>query len=300
MTMIFPINQIKNCRVLIVGDIMLERSWFAETNRLSLETPISILHLANKEDRLGGAANVAKNVVSLGSSATLIGIAGYDETCDTIKKLLIQYKIPSHIVMCNSNITTLKMCVLDNQQQLLRMDFENQPGKSALDNICDIFFQKIVNHDIVIFSDYSKGTLNRIDEMIKFANEHNIPVFINTKGDSYAKYTGSNFILTNLSEIKQIIGEWSNEEQLNIKSQKLRKELSLDALLITQYEYGMTLFNDDGIINRDADCDHELTDIYSSADIDAIIAVLSLCRISGLNWHDSMYWASKARDIVFG
>ncbi|WP_108673929.1 bifunctional heptose 7-phosphate kinase/heptose 1-phosphate adenyltransferase [Candidatus Kinetoplastibacterium sorsogonicusi] len=199
--MIFPINDIKKHKVLIVGDIILDTYWFVKNHKLSYEAmPI---HVASKEDQLGGAGNIAKNITLLGAFTTLIGICGDDESGKLINSLLKKYNICSKIIFEKNNITTLQMKILDKIHQLLSVDFENMPDKKSINKLYKIFIKEVQNHDIVIFSDHNKGSLIQIDKMISFAETLKIPILVDPIDILSKKYTEANFLTFDKLEIKK-------------------------------------------------------------------------------------------------
>lgn len=293
----FPLERMVEKKVLVMGDLMLDRYWFGEVDRISPEAPVPVVRVARREDRLGGAANVARNICALGAKATLLGIIGRDEAGEQIRYLADEAGIDTQLVADNTINTTLKMRVLGRQQQLLRIDFEYPPAEVAIKHLDDMFEELIAGHDVVVLSDYNKGVLTHVQAMINMAKRLGLPVLVDPKGTDYSRYTGASLLTPNRSEMMQAVGSWKNENELNQKSQGLRQQIQLEALLITRSEQGMTLFTEQGRDHVDAQA-HEVYDVSGAGD--TVLATLATTRAAGLSWQEAMLWANKAGGIVVG
>lgn len=293
----FPAEAISRSRVLVVGDVMLDRYWFGEVERISPEAPVPVVRVARREDRLGGAANVARNVAALGGHVTLVGVLGQDEAGDSVRRLAIEAGIQGDLIADNELHTTLKMRVLGRQQQLLRVDFEQHPTQPSLDAVDVALARHLANHDIVVLSDYAKGVLTRVESLISLARSAGIPVLVDPKGDDYSRYRGATLVTPNRSEMQQAVGRWTSEAELTDRAQRLRADLDLEALLVTRSEQGMTLFSDAGRDHTDAQA-HEVFDVSGAGD--TVLATLAVTRAIGLPWAEAMGWANKAGGIAVG
>jgi len=293
----FPVDAIAARRILVVGDVMLDRYWFGEVDRISPEAPVPVVRVARREDRLGGAANVARNIVALGAQATLVGIVGSDEAGQCIHRLASEAGIQAALVADAGLPTTLKMRVLGRQQQLLRVDFEEHPGAAALDGIDAEVASHLAGHDVVVLSDYAKGTLTRVQGLIAAARAAGVPVLVDPKGDNYVPYQGATLVTPNRSEMQQAVGRWQSEADLDERAQRLRGQLQLEALLVTRSEQGMTLFTGAGREHVDAQA-HEVFDVSGAGD--TVLATLAVTRAVGMDWPDAMRWANRAGGIVVG
>ncbi|OWT70256.1 MULTISPECIES: D-glycero-beta-D-manno-heptose-7-phosphate kinase [unclassified Achromobacter] len=293
----FPVDAIAACRILVIGDVMLDRYWFGEVERISPEAPVPVVRVARREDRLGGAANVARNIVALGAQATLVGIVGSDEAGQCIQRLAGEAGIEAALVADAGLPTTLKMRVLGRQQQLLRVDFEEHPGAAALDGIDAEVASHLAGHDVVVLSDYAKGTLTRVESLIAAARAAGVPVLVDPKGDNYTPYHGATLVTPNRSEMQQAVGRWQSEADLDERAQRLRGQLQLEALLVTRSEQGMTLFTGSGREHVDAQA-HEVFDVSGAGD--TVLATLAVTRAVGMDWPDAMRWANRAGGIVVG
>ncbi|APX76519.1 Bifunctional protein hldE [Achromobacter insolitus] len=293
----FPAEAISHSRVLVVGDVMLDRYWFGEVERISPEAPVPVVRVARREDRLGGAANVARNVAALGGHVTLVGVLGEDEAGDSVRRLSTEASIQTELIADPSLHTTLKMRVLGRQQQLLRVDFEQHPAQAALDNVDAAFARHLANHDIVVLSDYAKGVLTRVESLIALARSAGVPVLVDPKGHDYTRYRGATLVTPNRSEMQEAVGRWNSEAELTSRAQRLRADLDLEALLVTRSEQGMTLFTDAGRDHIDAQA-HEVFDVSGAGD--TVLATLAVSRAIDLPWVDAMGWANKAGGIAVG
>jgi rfaE bifunctional protein kinase chain/domain len=293
----FPKAAIEKARVLVVGDVMLDRYWFGEVERISPEAPVPVVHVAKREDRLGGAANVARNAVALGAQVTLVGLVGQDEAAARVSSLLGEAGVQAHLVADAHHPTTLKMRVLGRQQQLLRIDFEEKPTPGLLESLAERVAPLLAQHDVVVFSDYAKGALAQVEKLIAMAREKRLPILVDPKGSNYQRYRGATLVTPNRSEMQQAVGQWQTESELSERAQALRAELELEALLVTRSEQGMTLFTDSGSDHVDAQA-HEVFDVSGAGD--TVLATLAVMRAAGVPWAESMRWANRAGGIVVG
>lgn len=295
--MSFPVERASAVKILVIGDIMLDRYWFGEVDRISPEAPVPVVKVARREDRLGGAANVARNIVALGAQASLMGVVGNDEAGEQVAALAAKEGIHARLIKDSRMPTTLKMRVMGRQQQLLRVDFEESPAADGLSALLSELHSLITAHDIVVLSDYAKGCLARVEDLIAVCKAAGVPVLVDPKGHDYTRYQGATIITPNRLEMSQAVGAWKDESDLETRAQHLRERLGLEALLITRSEQGMTLFSAAGRNHIDAQA-HEVFDVSGAGD--TVLATLAVARAAGLDWQDAMYWANRAGGIVVG
>src|SRR3954464_3418577 len=236
-------QQLAKARVLVVGDPMLDRYWHGAVDRISPEAPVPVVKVTREEERIGAAANVAYNIATLGAKASFLGVVGDDEPGRRLESLLRETGIATHLKRDPRLKTTVKLRVIGRHQQLLRMDFENEPDHEALASQTEAFGQLLPQHDAVLFSDYGKGGLAHIKTMIRAANALGKSVLVDPKGSDYERYAGATVITPNRLELQQVVGAWRNDEELREKARNLRDSLGLGALLVTLGEDGMTLFD---------------------------------------------------------
>ncbi|GAB3626338.1 D-glycero-beta-D-manno-heptose-7-phosphate kinase [Pandoraea terrae] len=290
-------DQLATSRVLVVGDVMLDRYWFGDVNRISPEAPVPVVHVRRNEERLGGAANVALNAVSLGATAGLLCVVGQDEPGDRIVELLGESGVAPFITRDAHLSTTIKLRILSRQQQLLRIDFENQPAHEILLTVLDQYRQLIAQHGVVLLSDYAKGGLTHVQPMIEAARAAGKPVLVDPKGSDYERYRGATILTPNRAELTQVVGQWTSEADLTARAQQLRVSLDLDALLLTRSEEGMTLFTGEGVMNVPAQA-REVYDVSGAGD--TVIATLAVLLGAGLPLADAVVHANRAGSIVVG
>ena len=284
-------------RLLVVGDVMLDRYWFGEVSRISPEAPVPVVHVSKEEVRPGGAANVARNIVALGGQVSLLSVVGTDEAGQTLRKLLEEAGVATGLHDDANIHTTVKLRVLGRQQQLLRIDFETAPSHEVLQAKLDDFERQLPEHDLVILSDYGKGGLTHITQMIELAKKAGKRVLVDPKGDDYARYAGASLLTPNRSELREVVGKWTNEADLKAKADALREQLNLEALLLTRSEEGMTLFRPEGAFNQAAKA-REVFDVSGAGD--TVIATLALMLASGADYPEAVRVANLAASIVVG
>ncbi len=284
-------------RVLIVGDVMLDRYWFGEVSRISPEAPVPVVKVERVEERPGGAANVSRNVAALGARATLLSVVGNDEAGRSLARLLEAEGISCSLHEDAQLSTTVKLRVIGRQQQLLRIDFETWPAHEVLRAKLAEFESRLPECDVVILSDYGKGGLAHIAEMIRSARAAGKPVLVDPKGEDYSRYAGATLLTPNRSELRQVVGRWASEEELAEKAHQLRARLALDALLVTRSEDGMTLFGASGNEHEPA-LAREVYDVSGAGD--TVIATMAVMLACGLDLGSAMRLANRAAGIVVG
>lgn len=290
-------EQLAAARVLVVGDTMLDRYWHGAVERISPEAPVPVVKVNKEEERIGGAGNVALNVVTLGAQSSFLGVVGDDEPAHRMEGLLEKSGIQTYLKRDPSLMTTVKLRVIGRHQQLLRLDFENEPDHEALALQNETFAQIVPQHQAVLFSDYGKGGLAHIPTMIAAARAAGKPVLIDPKGSDYSRYAGATVITPNRAEMQQVVGSWSDAAGLSLKAQNLREQLRLDAILVTLSEEGMTLFDANGQTHVDANA-REVFDVTGAGD--TVIATLAALVAAGVPLREAMPLANKAGGIVVG
>lgn len=284
-------------RLLVVGDVMLDRYWFGDVSRISPEAPVPVVKVERLEERLGGAANVARNAAALGARTALLSVVGDDEAGRSLARMLGEAGITPSLQVDADIDTTVKLRVIGRQQQLLRIDFETTPSHEVLRAKLQDFAGRVANCDALILSDYGKGGLAHISEMIRLARAAGKPVLVDPKGDEYGKYAGATVITPNRSELRQVVGRWASEDELAAKAQALRSELGLEALLVTRSEEGMTLFGAGETVHQPAQA-REVFDVSGAGD--TVIATLAVMLAAGADWAEAIRIANVAAGIVVG
>ncbi len=292
-----PKEQLNKARVLVVGDAMLDRYWYGAVDRISPEAPVPVVRVTREEERIGAAANVAYNVVTLGARASLLTVVGDDEASHKLEALVARTGITPYFGRDPALKTTVKLRIIGRQQQLLRLDFENTPQSEVLASQSERFAELLPQHDAVLFSDYGKGGLAHVSDMIDRARAARKTVLVDPKGSDYSRYRRAGVITPNRAELQQVVGHWSSEAELHAKAQSLREQLHLDALLLTRSEEGMTLFDDQGHLHVQAQA-REVFDVTGAGD--TVIATLAALAAAGLSLRDALPLANRAAGIVVG
>ncbi|HUL41905.1 MAG TPA: D-glycero-beta-D-manno-heptose-7-phosphate kinase [Burkholderiales bacterium] len=290
-------HAMSKARVLVVGDVMLDRYWFGDVSRISPEAPVPVVKIERTEERPGGAANVARNVAALGAQAELLSVIGNDEAGACLERLLRAEQIPSLLHRDNAIATTVKLRVIGRQQQLLRVDFDIQPSHEVLVSKLADFEKKLPSCDVVVLSDYGKGGLTHIAKMISMVKRSGKPVLVDPKGDDFDRYRNATILTPNRAEFRQVVGGWKNEREFAEKARQLIEKLKLQALLITRSEEGMTLFSDRKMVNVPAQA-REVFDVSGAGD--TVIAALGVMLASGADLQDAVRIANRAAGIVVG
>lgn len=291
------VKKFSETNILVVGDVMLDRYWFGSVNRISPEAPVPVVKIDRTEERLGGAANVARNAASLGVNTTLLSVIGDDSAGRSVARLLEEALINSGLYVDPGIDTTVKLRVIGGHQQLLRVDFETTPSYEVLQAKFADFEARIAKCDVVVLSDYGKGGLSHVSQMIELARANRKPVLVDPKGDDWEKYYGATVITPNRSELRQVVGGWSSEDELADKAGQIRSKLGLDALLVTRSEEGMTLFCDHSVHHQPARA-REVFDVSGAGD--TVIATLAAMLASGKGWVDAIRVANISAGVVVG
>ena len=285
----------EKAQVLIVGDVMLDRYWIGDTSRISPEAPIPVVHVRDQEQRPGGSGNVALNVAALSAHATLMGMVGNDSFGDILEKMLIEAQVNCVLQRTKIAPTVSKLRILSRNQQLIRLDFEEEPVTFSPEKQLTEFKQQLQHCNIVIMSDYRKGTLKNSVSLIAAAREANIPVLVDPKQHSFAAYHGATLLTPNMKEFQSVVGPVSDLNDLEAKAQQQLVENDIAALLVTRSEQGMSL------IVRDQPAVHiptvakEVFDVTGAGD--TVIATLACAIAAGQSWPRAMALANLAAGI---
>ncbi len=285
-------------QVLVVGDVMLDRYWFGDTSRISPEAPVPVVHVQHCEERLGGAANVARNIAALGAQANLMGVIGGDEAGRQLLKLVAESGVGAYLEQDDARLTTVKLRIVSRQQQLLRVDFEKKLTHEAPPAGLTGFKSLLATQDVVLLSDYGKGYLTaHVAEMIAAARAAGKPVLVDPKGDDWTSYRGVSLITPNRTELRAVTGSWQSEDDLKQRVRQLRLALDIDALLLTRSEEGMTLYYADSALHINTVA-REVYDVAGAGD--TVIATLAALLAAGVPLVEAVIHANRAAGIVVG
>ena len=279
-------------KILVIGDIMLDRFVFGDVHRLSQEAPVPVVRFTRDDYRIGAAANVAANCASLGAPVTLIGFTGNDDCADIIFDLLKGANINAFILTDPSIKTTQKLRVIGRSQQIVRVDFEQRPNAS----ITAKAIEQIALHDVIVLSDYDKGALVDVRLMIQHAKKLGKTVIVDPKGYDYSKYSGADLVKPNIDEMLKMAGGWTDEDQLKAKAEKLRQDAGIGAILLTRAGDGMTLY-DGGMHHIHAKA-KEVYDVTGAGD--TVMAAFSVMLSHGRTLLEAAVIANYAAGVVVG
>ncbi len=298
------IPDFSNSAILVVGDLMLDRYWHGPTSRISPEAPVPVVKIEESEERAGGAGNVALNIAALNGIPALVGLTGQDEAAHILNDRLGCQGVNCHFVELQGCTTITKLRVLSRHQQLIRLDFEDGfhfdigEGANASERLLQAYTKQLAQHDVVVFSDYQKGTLRDLPRLIALAKQQNKKIIIDPKGNDFSIYKGATLLTPNLSEFEAIVGHCESDEQLVDKAEALCQELQLEALLITRSEKGMTLIQ----ANKSAvHLPTRARDVYDVTGAgDTVIATLAVAIAQGLDMVAATKLANLAASVVVG
>jgi D-glycero-beta-D-manno-heptose-7-phosphate kinase len=286
-------------RVLVVGDVMLDRYWYGDVSRISPEAPVPVVLVNEKREdlRLGGAANVAHNCAALGAHTKLLSVVGNDEAGRQLERLLKQRGVEAELHRDRSIRTTEKLRVIGRQQQLVRLDFERAPSREVLASKLTQYRAALPDCGVVILSDYGKGGMTHIRQMIQLARRAKKRVLVDPKGDDYSRYRGASIITPNRAELREVVGSWQDEADLSRRAESLRRKLGLEGLLVTRGDEGMTLFRAGRKLHIKTEA-REVFDVSGAGD--TVIATLAVMLAAAQSLETAMRIANRAAGIVVG
>lgn len=284
--------------ILVVGDLMLDRYWYGSTSRISPEAPVPVVHVSESEDRVGGAGNVALNIAALGAHASVLGFSGNDGPADTLQNMLESVGVRCLFDRLQGRETITKLRVLSRNQQLIRLDFEDGFYGIESDSIVETFRDEVKTTDVVVLSDYGKGTLRSVRDFVEVAREEGKPILVDPKGTDFSMYSGVHLITPNLAEFEGVVGICRNEAEIVDKGARFIHELDIGALLVTRGENGMTL------LERDSAPLHLPTQALEVYDVtgagDTVISVLAASLAAKRPLSDATALANVAAGVVVG
>ncbi|HBO37240.1 MAG TPA: bifunctional heptose 7-phosphate kinase/heptose 1-phosphate adenyltransferase [Pasteurellaceae bacterium] len=287
-----------HAKVLVLGDVMLDRYWFGATDRISPEAPVPVVRVQQNEERAGGAANVAMNIASLNVSVQLLGLTGQDETGAALTSLLSRQHIDCNFVQLDTHPTITKLRILSRHQQLLRLDFEENFHNVQSNALLEKLESAIKNYGALVLSDYGKGTLNDVQQMIQIARKAGVPVLIDPKGTNFERYRGATLLTPNMSEFEAVVGQCNSEQEIIDKGLKLISDINLTALLVTRSEKGMTLLRPGQPAFHLPTEAKEVFDVTGAGD--TVISVLATALADNRPFEEACYLANVAAGIVVG
>ncbi|MBE9516089.1 MAG: D-glycero-beta-D-manno-heptose-7-phosphate kinase [Proteobacteria bacterium] len=275
---------------------MVDRYWYGGVERISPEAPVPVVAVSENDERLGGAANVARSVTALGAQCGVLAVTGDDEGADILEDLLSRAGITHQLCRDPNITTTVKLRVISRHQQLIRIDFESKGTPGARKCLLDHYIDLLPAYDVVIISDYGKGGLGHIQEMIKLAKEHGKAVIIDPKGDDYSAYRYASLITPNRKEFEQVVGRFTDNDDLERRARDMVADLELEGLLVTRGEEGMSLIPASGdVIHKPARA-RDVFDVTGAGD--TVIASIGAAYAAGAETIDAVRLANIAAGIV--
>ena len=288
-------NHLSDKKILVIGDVMLDRYWQGDSQRISPEAPVPVVKISSNDDKVGGAANVARNIAHLDGKVTLMGIVGDDENAALMEAMLSQENIESALIRQSEQPTITKLRVISRHQQVVRLDFEEHFASHHAKALKERFAQCIDDFDFVVFSDYNKGTLAEVSEMIRIARQHNKPVLVDPKTDDLSKYSGATVITPNLKEFIHAGGQTDSEQSIAESARALMTRCQIDSILLTRSEQGMSMITHDQKTDMPAQV-LEVADVTGAGD--TVIATLAIMLAAGSPIAEAAKIANLAAGIV--
>lgn len=281
--------------ITVIGDVMLDRFWSGLSRRVSPEAPVPVVNINAREDRAGGAGNVAVNLADLGVSVSLVGLCGDDDHARALRSCVEAAGVRWNVMPCAAE-TIVKLRVLSRNQQLLRMDFEESLADYANDLFVGYAQQHLADADLVVFSDYAKGSLSLVQPLLSHCRERGKPTLVDPKGSDFERYRGATLITPNLAELEVVVGSCASEPMLIEKASALRAALDIDAILVTRSEAGMTLIQGEQPAQHFSASAREVFDVTGAGD--TVIAVMAGCLSAGLSMSEATHFANHAAGVV--
>ena len=281
--------------VTVIGDVMLDRFWTGATQRMSPEAPVPVVNVSSQEDRAGGAGNVAVNLAQLGLTVSLVGLCGDDDHARALRRCVESAGVRWNVMPCAAE-TIVKLRVLSRNQQLLRMDFEESLSPHANDLFVGFAAQHLIDADLIVFSDYAKGSLALIESLIARCRSLGKTTLVDPKGHDFDRYRGATVLTPNLTELEAVVGPCQDDATLIAKAETLRSALELEAILVTRSEAGMTLIQAGSAPQHFAASAQEVFDVTGAGD--TVIATLAGCLSAGLPMAEAARIANRAAGVV--
>lgn len=284
-----------NASILVIGDVMLDRYWFGDTSRISPEAPVPIVKVGGTDNRPGGAGNVGLNIAALGANVTLLGITGNDEAAEILAQQLTASQVKHDLCKLDTTSTIIKLRVISHHQQLLRLDFEEKLETAQNDLLIERYKKHLANTNLVILSDYKKGTLSDPQTLIQLARKANIPVLVDPKGTDFSIYQHASIITPNFKEFEAIVGHCHSEQDILDKGRELLAKYDIETLLITRGEAGMTLIQQQESTHLPTYA-NEVFDVTGAGD--TVIGMLGTAVAAGVDLLQATALANFAAGLV--
>ena len=292
------IEQMQGIRTLVVGDAMLDRYWTGTVDRVSPEAPVPVVKVQEIDERAGGAGNVAVNIASLGASCQLLSFVGDDKAGRQLNAILGQAGVDRHLHIDPESRTTEKLRIVSRNQQLLRADFESQPSSDLLARSTSDFKELVPEIDVVVISDYGKGGLTHVAELISVSTDRGIPVLVDPKGTDFGRYRGATIVTPNRDEFETVTGVSTRHPEFDNAARQLVIDSGLTGLLVTQGVDGMALFLSTGQVIRQSARALEVFDVSGAGD--TVVAIMAVALGLKLPWEKCLEMATRGASAVVG
>lgn len=283
-------------RIVVVGDLMIDRYWYGDVSRISPEAPVPVVKVQDCELRPGGAANVALNIAALGATVDLFGFVGCDDEALQLQQLLEAKNVTCHFHKVADQPTVTKLRLMGRNQQLIRMDFEEGFQRIDATPLLEKYKHVLKDADSVILSDYAKGTLTASQQFIELANAAAKPIFVDPKNASVAPYRKATLITPNRKEFENIVGVCDSQQQMIERATRIIAEEELQGLLITLGKDGMLLVEHDKEPLLLPTRARKVFDVTGAGD--TVIAVLAATYAVTHNMQEAAYIANSAAGVV--
>lgn len=290
------LTAITQANVLVVGDVMLDRYWFGDVERISPEAPVPVVSVNLSQERLGGAGNVALNVASLGGNCTLLGVVGDDAAGSAIEQTANEAGIKHRFIVDKNAPTSIKQRIISRNQQLIRADFEGDPEIGSVQTLVKTTQSHLGDHDVLVLSDYGKGSLKAVEQIIEAARQGKVPVLVDPKGADFTKYSGATMITPNLKEFELVAGRVGDDNDFETKACDLINRYNIEQLLVTLSDKGMKLFQRAKQSIHSPARSREVYDVSGAGD--TVIAIMAMCLASSVAPKQSMSIANSAAGVV--
>jgi rfaE bifunctional protein kinase chain/domain len=282
--------------VLVIGDVMLDRYWLGSVERVSPEAPVPVVSVKKTDLRVGGAGNVAANVRSLGAQCSLISVIGDDESGKTVNDILERSGVSRYLHVDTGSRTTEKLRIIAKNQQLLRADFEDIPRRDVVDRCVADYEELLKDADVIVISDYGKGSVQSTELMIRLAKKMGKPVVVDPKGIEFSRYRGATVITPNELELQAVVGRWSSHAQFERKAKNLLRKTQIDGLLVTRGESGITFFSEGSEPIQENARSIEVYDVSGAGD--TVVATVAIGIAAGFNWKKILKFSNIAAEVV--
>jgi len=292
------IQDLTRARVLVVGDVMLDQYWYGNSKRISPEAPVPVVHVRSEEQRVGGAGNVALNIKALGGTPVLLGLTGADDNASKLSAMLSLHEVEYYLQGCGDHDTCVKLRIIAQHQQMIRLDFEDNFFDVDKSWLLQTYTDLLERIDVVILSDYNKGTLSHTHELVTAARSCGKPVIVDPIGNDFMRYTGATLITPNRAEFETVVGQCQSEQDLVERGDWLMKQLQVDALLITRGEEGMSMLRSGFEPFHLPTSAKEVFDVTGAGD--TVIAAIATAIAAAADMEDVGELANLAAGIVVG